>query len=79
MKARLNLHESYRNSPLSDDIKNEFNNIASELSDKSITVVRNDGLVPLQLEPGDKVLTVTIKYDKTGTIPSTSNEMTLHH
>ncbi len=60
MKARLNLHrDPFGPKPSAAD-KIEFQQAAQTMADKSITVLRSDGRPPFNLEPGSRVLTVTI-------------------
>ena len=60
MKARLNLHlDPFEPKPPEVD-KGSYQQAAQTLADKSITVLRGDDQFPLHLEPGSRVLTVTI-------------------
>ncbi len=62
MKARLNIHEN----PFGTEITKaeESNNIQSAqiAADKSITLLKDDGKLPVSLKKGAKVLTVTLSY-----------------
>jgi beta-N-acetylhexosaminidase len=60
MKARLNLHHDPFGPQPSTADKSQYQQAAQTMADKSITVLRSDGLLPLKLEPGSRVLTVTI-------------------
>ncbi|MGB3717861.1 MAG: glycoside hydrolase family 3 N-terminal domain-containing protein [Candidatus Promineifilaceae bacterium] len=60
LKARLNLHEDpFGPSPSATD-KESFRQAAQEMADKSVTILRTDGRPPLALQPGARVLTVTV-------------------
>jgi len=60
MKARLNLHrDPFGPKPSPTDIT-RYQQAAQTMADKSITVLRSDGRPPLNLKPGNRVLTVTI-------------------
>jgi beta-N-acetylhexosaminidase len=60
LKARLNLHrDPFGPEPSAVD-KSSYRQAAQAMADKSITVVRRDDHLPLELEPGSRVLTVTI-------------------
>jgi beta-N-acetylhexosaminidase len=60
MKARLNLFEDPFGPAPTDEQQTDFQRAAQDMADKSITVLRNGGQLPVRLEPGAKVLTVTI-------------------
>ena len=60
LKARLNLHrDAFGPKPAEADV-DRYQQAAQEMADRSITVLRSDGHPPLELEPGSRVLTVTI-------------------
>jgi beta-N-acetylhexosaminidase len=60
VKARLNLHrDPFGTKPSAAD-KSRYQQAAQTMADKSMTVLRRDGRPPLELEPGSRVLTVTI-------------------
>lgn len=60
LKARLNLHrDPFAPKPAAAD-KNTYQQAAQTMADKSITVLRRDNHLPLNLKPGSRVLTVTI-------------------
>ena len=61
MKARLGLHRDRSGPSLTAAERDSFDAAAAALAEKSITVLRNDGRIPLKLKRGSKVLTVTIK------------------
>lgn len=60
MKARLNLQRDPFGPPPSAADKSKYQQAAQTMADKSITVLRRDEWLPLQLAPGSRVLTVTI-------------------
>ncbi len=60
LKARLNLHvDPFGPKPEEGD-KDAYRQAAQEMADKSITVLRTDGRPPFKLDPGSRVLTVTV-------------------
>lgn len=60
LKARLNLHiDPFGPKPSETDTA-RYQQAAQSMADKSITLLRDDGQLPIQLEPGSRVLTVTI-------------------
>jgi hypothetical protein len=60
LKARLNLHrDPFGPKPPAAD-KSQYREAAQTMADKSMTVLRGDDLLPLNLKPGCRVLTVTI-------------------
>jgi beta-N-acetylhexosaminidase len=60
MKARLNLHRNPFGPEPSMTDKSRYQETAQVMADKSMTVLRSDGHLPLNLKPGSRVLTVTI-------------------
>jgi len=60
LKARLNLHHDPFGPKPSDADKTSYQQAAQTMADKSITVLRSDGHPPVSLQPGSRVLTVTI-------------------
>ncbi|MCC9077154.1 glycoside hydrolase family 3 protein [Litorilinea aerophila] len=60
LKARLNLHRDPFGPKPSDADTARHHQAAQEMADKSITVLRGDGCPPADLQPGSRVLTVTI-------------------
>ncbi|MBN1219867.1 MAG: hypothetical protein JXM69_13140 [Anaerolineae bacterium] len=60
LKARLNLHRDPFGPKPSPADKSRYQQAAQTMADKSITVLRSDGRPPLNLKPGNRVLTVTI-------------------
>ena len=60
MKARLNLHHDPFGSKPSPADKSRYQQAAQTIADKSMTILRSDDRTPLKLEPGSRVLTVTI-------------------
>jgi beta-N-acetylhexosaminidase len=60
MKARLGLYGDPFGPKPSEADKSGYQQAAQRMADKSITVLRSDGRPPLKLEPGSRVLTVTI-------------------
>jgi beta-N-acetylhexosaminidase len=60
LKARINLFEDPFGPLPTEAQKADFQRAAQGIADKSITVVRNNGSLPLNLEPGAKILTVTV-------------------
>jgi len=60
LKARLNLHvDPFGPKPSSADTSS-YQQAAQAMADKSITMLRGDGQLPIALQPGSRVLTVTI-------------------
>jgi len=60
LKARLNLHvDPFGPKPSSADTSS-YQQAAQAMADKSITVLRGDSQLPIALQPGSRVLTVTI-------------------
>jgi beta-N-acetylhexosaminidase len=60
LKARLNLHrDPFGPKPTEADSHN-YQQAAQSMADKSITVLRSDGRLPLSLQPGSHILTVTV-------------------
>lgn len=62
MKARLGLHRGTFGAPLTDAERAAFRQQAQAIAEKSITCYRKNKNTPLNLEPGAKVLTVTVRY-----------------
>jgi beta-N-acetylhexosaminidase len=60
MKARLNLFEETIGPAPTEQQQRLFQQAAQTMADKSITVLRSDVSLPLKLEAGAKVLTVTV-------------------
>jgi len=60
LKARLNLHRDPFGPKPSEADKSSYQQAAQTMADKSITVLRGDGRLPLDLQPGSRVLTVTV-------------------
>lgn len=60
LKARLNLHRDPFGPQPSDADKTRYQQAAQAMADQSITVLRGDGQPPVSLQPGSRVLTVTI-------------------
>jgi beta-N-acetylhexosaminidase len=63
MKARLNLHRPSGGAELSMTEMGENQAVAQVLADRSITLLRKNQNTPVNLKPGDKVLTTTLTYD----------------
>lgn len=60
LKARLNLHrDPFGPEPSAAD-QSRYRQAAQTMADQSMTVLRSDGCPSLKLEPGSRVLTVTI-------------------
>ena len=68
LKARLGLDRDPFGPAPSEGQKSAFSTTACKLAESAVTVMRNDGHLPVSLEPGAAVLTITIKYD----VPSVS-------
>jgi beta-N-acetylhexosaminidase len=63
MKSRLGLQESTSLAETEQNVDtSKYVQLAEDIADKSITVIRNDGNLPAQLKKSDRVLTITIKY-----------------
>lgn len=62
MKARLNLHKHPFGEKVSMEMFHEHRNTAQSAADKSITLLKDDGMVPVSLNNEAKVLTVTLTY-----------------
>lgn len=60
MKARLNLFEETIGPAPTEQQSSAFQQAAQTMADRSITVLRSEGQLPLTLEAGAKVLTVTV-------------------
>ena len=60
LKARLNLHRDPFGPKPADADTSRYQQAAQTMADKSITVLRSDGHPPITLQPGSRVLTVTI-------------------
>ena len=60
MKARLNLFEQTPAPAPTEQQSLTFQQAAQAMADKSITILRSEGTLPLKLEAGMKVLTVTV-------------------
>jgi beta-N-acetylhexosaminidase len=60
LKARLNLHREFFGPRPSEADKNRYQQAAQSMADKSITILRQDGHLPLKLKQGSRVMTVTI-------------------
>jgi beta-N-acetylhexosaminidase len=60
LKARLNIHRDPFGPKPSEADKRSYQQGAQAMADKSITVLRSDGRLPLDLQPGSRVLTVTV-------------------
>ena len=60
LKARLNLHRDPFGPKPSDADTSRYQQAAQVMADKSITVLRGEGHLPLNLQSGSRVLTVTI-------------------
>ena len=59
MKARLNLFEETFGPAPTNEQTTSFQNAAQTMADKSMTVLRSNGQLPMNLPPGAKLLTVT--------------------
>jgi beta-N-acetylhexosaminidase len=68
LKARLGLDRDPFGPAPSESQKSAFAATARTLAESAITIIRDDGRPPVSLESGDRVLTITIKYD----VPSVS-------
>ncbi len=66
MKARLGLHRDPFGSALPAEARAEVQQQAQAIADKSITLLRADASTPLHLEPGARVLTVTVGHRAQG-------------
>ena len=73
LKARLGIHLNPFGSAPTGNQRKSFAETSRELAESAVAVLRTDGRPPVSLEPGSKVLTITIKYD----IPSV-NPADLH-
>ena len=62
MKARLNLFETQTVHAPTAEEQASFGEAAQTLADKSITVLRSQGQLPLEITPGARVLTVTLGH-----------------
>lgn len=60
LKARLNLHRDPFGPKPSPADTSRYQQAAQAMADKSITVLRSDGHPPITLQPGSRILTVTI-------------------
>lgn len=60
LKAQLNLHVDPFGEKPSDTDKQQFQQAAVAMAEKSITIIRSDERPPINLKPGSKVLTITI-------------------
>jgi beta-N-acetylhexosaminidase len=60
LKARLNIHRDPFGPKPSEADTHKYQQAAQTLADKSITVLRSDGRLPLSLQPGSRILTVTV-------------------
>lgn len=69
MKARLNLHRSLFSPAPSADQTRQIHQTAQTIADRSVTLLRGDSRPPLQLKPGARILTVTIRYENQGRKP----------
>jgi len=68
LKARLGLHLDPFGPIPTGDQRESFAETSCEIAESAVSVLRTDGRPPVLLEPGSKVLTITIKYD----VPSVS-------
>lgn len=66
MKARLGLHRDPFGPALLAEDHAQVQQQAQAIADKSITLLRADASTPLRLEPGDRVLTVTVGHRAPG-------------
>jgi beta-N-acetylhexosaminidase len=62
MKARLGVHQRVFGDPLTDEEREGFWQQAVAVAERSITLHRANQMTPTRLQPGQKVLTVTIRY-----------------
>ena len=63
MKASLGLVEGPLVVPLADEARQQNQETAREMAEHSVSIVRDvNGILPLQLKSGAKVLTVTLQY-----------------
>ena len=62
MKARLNIHENPFGIKLTEAEVSQNIQSAQKAADKSITLLKNNGKLPVSLKKGAKVLTVTLTY-----------------
>jgi len=62
MKARLGIHLGASGPELSQAERETFSASAQAMAEKSITVIRNDERIPLRLQAGAKLLTITINH-----------------
>ena len=60
LKARLNLFEAPFGPEPTEAERARFRAAVQAIADKSITLLRGEGRLPVQLEPGARVLTVTV-------------------
>lgn len=65
MKARLGLHRSVSGPAISDEERRQHAWQAQALAEQSITLLRANACTPIRLQPGAKVLTVTVRYPDT--------------
>lgn len=80
MKARLGLDQGAIRIPLSAQEKSAFEVDARTLAEKSVTLLRSNAATPLHLKSGDRVLTVTVRYDNQrdqddGSMPAIDEEL----
>jgi beta-N-acetylhexosaminidase len=66
MKARLGLHRSVFGPALTTAEREHFRQGAAELAERSITLARANDWTPVELAPGARVLTVTVKHPEKG-------------
>lgn len=64
MKARLGVHEAAHCDPPSKQQNREAVELTGHISDTSVTILRNDGTIPVKLPPKARLLTVTVKNNK---------------
>lgn len=62
LKARLGLNESVFGQAVTPEAVEHNQQLADQIAERSITVIRKDGNIPANLKPGSKLLTVTLKY-----------------
>jgi beta-N-acetylhexosaminidase len=65
MKARLGLNRNAFSQPLTQAERDTFWQQALTVAEKGMTLLRGNAMTPVSLSPGDKVLTVTIRYPHT--------------
>lgn len=63
MKARLNIHKNPFGEKITTEVFHNHRKKTQKAADSSITLIKNNGKVPVSLKKGAKVLTVTLTYE----------------